>query len=234
MKPDWKNLQDYEYMKTLKPNQWAWEFLRRNPEYIKDWHEYNKKCLKIPEHSKWPQELGILGSRLSLKWRVSELGDPNRLYKDKTDDPHFGIGIYEPGGTPTITMGMKKEEKEYLYWGVPDFETGKASLTFNFQEPIEPQLRIAKKWLLKLQQKAKQKGASTRKAFKPRHDEWILLLRVYDAKATGIKDKEIASLLFPDEDSRDIYAGIKKVHDKYLQAKRYVENDYRLIPYSEI
>ena len=34
--PDWRNSKDYEYTKDLTPSEWAWEFLRRNPEFLDD------------------------------------------------------------------------------------------------------------------------------------------------------------------------------------------------------
>jgi len=37
MVKDWRNEDDYAYMDNHTPELWAWEFLRRNPDYIKDW-----------------------------------------------------------------------------------------------------------------------------------------------------------------------------------------------------
>lgn len=36
-KLDWRNAQDYEFTNQLTRDGWAWEFLRRNPEYVKEW-----------------------------------------------------------------------------------------------------------------------------------------------------------------------------------------------------
>ena len=36
-KPDWRKESDYDYTKTLREDGWAWEFLRRNPQYTKEW-----------------------------------------------------------------------------------------------------------------------------------------------------------------------------------------------------
>lgn len=38
--PDWKNAAIYGYTKTLNLHCWAWEFLRRNPEYRKDFQHW--------------------------------------------------------------------------------------------------------------------------------------------------------------------------------------------------
>lgn len=35
-RPDWRSPSDYDYLKELDRAELAWEFLRRNPEYQKD------------------------------------------------------------------------------------------------------------------------------------------------------------------------------------------------------
>lgn len=265
-KPDWKNPQDYVYLNDLGPNQWAWEFLRRNPKYIADWKRWNKKYSKIPDYTYLPEGY----SKSSSKWYIYLMRDPGKIYPDYNNDPD-GIQFFSEGGYDTVLMTMSKREKKLLYWGFPDLKTGKISFTFNFYEPLEPQLNLVKKRLKELQQRAKEEGQPVRTAFKPRIDEWKMLLRIFDAKISGVKNKEIAETIFPgkclvdgnatecplenpkatllnDKDMskcplseealddaqcslKDPSAGIKKVHDKYLQAKKYVEHDYRLIPF---
>ena len=36
-KPDWREPADYAFAATLNREQWAWEFLRRNPDYRREW-----------------------------------------------------------------------------------------------------------------------------------------------------------------------------------------------------
>ena len=35
----WRNETDYDFTEGLTHERWAWEFLRRNSEYRRDWHE---------------------------------------------------------------------------------------------------------------------------------------------------------------------------------------------------
>jgi hypothetical protein len=35
--PDWTNDQEYDWTDSLSRREWAWEFLRRNPEFRCDW-----------------------------------------------------------------------------------------------------------------------------------------------------------------------------------------------------
>ena len=39
---DWKNEEDYAYCNDLDANGWAFEFLRRNPEYQNEWRDFCK------------------------------------------------------------------------------------------------------------------------------------------------------------------------------------------------
>jgi hypothetical protein len=34
---DWSNAQAYDYTQALSPRGWAWEFLRRNPDFRAEW-----------------------------------------------------------------------------------------------------------------------------------------------------------------------------------------------------
>jgi len=56
MARDWKNEEDYDYTEKHTPELWAWEFLRRNPDYIKDWNKalrtYQKNHKKQIPHIK--------------------------------------------------------------------------------------------------------------------------------------------------------------------------------------
>jgi hypothetical protein len=38
--PNWRNPHDYDFTQTLTAAQWAWEFLRRNPEYQREWRAF--------------------------------------------------------------------------------------------------------------------------------------------------------------------------------------------------
>ncbi len=216
IRSNWKNPASYKDLEKISLNQWAWEFLRRNPKYIEDWENYHDQDSDL---------------KISFKWGISGLlKDPNKIYNDIKNDPD-GIGFDPPGGYETTMLGTLKDNRKLM--GMPNFDTGEQNFEFNFFEPINPQIKRVKEMLLRLQKRAKEMKKTTRKAFKPRCDEWILLVRILDAKAAGAKDKEIADVLFPDEQSEDINIGIKKVYDKFKQAKKYIEHDYLLIPYSE-
>ena len=37
--PNWRSPDDYAYLNELTPPELAWEFLRRNPEYVRDYRK---------------------------------------------------------------------------------------------------------------------------------------------------------------------------------------------------
>jgi len=59
---DWTNLKNYPKAEDLTVTQWGWEFLRRNPEYIKDWNYFNS----LPDYAVF--EDGYSTNKIG-KWR---------------------------------------------------------------------------------------------------------------------------------------------------------------------
>jgi len=240
-KPDWRKPEDYAFTDGLTPLQWAWEFLRRNPEYRKSWERYvdgvstygEDPSSPIPDEFCGAEKWGLRGSYL----------DPDISYDDK--DIKF-IPLVHPG---FLMLIPEKPIKGIRIVGqLPDHSTGSCLIEFNFHQPIKPQIDKANQQLHQLQQESKKIGIKIREAFKPRRnkktggtlsDEWTPLLRILDANASGVKDKEIANVCFPIEDrktddrrahSAKVSEAIKKVYDKREQAMLFAERDYRFIP----
>jgi hypothetical protein len=212
-KRNWKKAKDYESMRTFNSFQWAWEFLRRNPEYIKKWEEVIKKFPEVVHDFN-------LGPP-ATKWGLEGYFNPY-----KNHPPCFeGLGevkIYGEGYNQDI-----------IILSGPLFKIkGTVKCSFDLNQPIIPQLATARKILLGLKQNYSKENKA-RSLFKPQRSEWIMLIRILDAIASGAKDKDIAEALFHDEKSPDPYAAIKKVYDKKKQAQNYVDGDYKLILYSE-
>lgn len=81
-KRDWKNPQDYEFIKELNPDHLAWEFLRRNPDYKKD----------------WARELPIFLKR-EKAYRTDPKYKKNPSYMQpiiSIDDPMFEVNPFKP------------------------------------------------------------------------------------------------------------------------------------------
>jgi len=231
-RPNWREPRDYDSLNDMDLSQWAWEFLKRNPRYIKSWERLTSKLTE--KQKREAPCFWLCGKPVSPELLdASQWGLPYGYLNPDPTIEYRNIPFIPLGGKIHVEL-ISGNPKGLTVLGLPDYETGDATFGFNFNQPIIPQIEAAKKELLKLQRESKEKGKEVRKTFKPRRDEWILLLRILDATAAGVKDKEIASVLFPDERSLDSSAGLKKVFDKRKQAMRYVNKDYRSIPYSEI
>ena len=194
-KPNWRNPKDYPRTDGLTPSQWAWEFLRRDPEYKESWERY----------------LDALGA-------LSEDPDPRPIPDELSGAWMWGIdGFHQdpdedspPKWLPAVATGHTMQVKDrppnrkgYRTVGqlFPDHE-GRIPVVFNLRQPIKPQLDAARKQLLRLQEKAEEHGIRARKVVKPQKkghkgEQWPGLLRVLDAVAEGAAPKEIAEILFP-------------------------------------
>ena len=235
-KPNWKDPDDYDSLKNLDSSQWAWEFLRRNPAYIKEWEMLTEGLTK-EQRREAPWSLLKAGLNISVsKWDggrwglYSEILNPDLTIEYRHRNIQFipwGGSIARPIiSSPRTHPGMR-------FFTGPNYQEGAVLFQFNFNLPITPQIEVVKRELLKLQKESREKGIRTRNVFRPHRDEWPILLRILDAQAAGAKNKEIACILFPDDFKSDENAAVKKVHDKRKQAERYVNGDYRLIPCSD-
>ena len=84
---NWRNTGDYEFTNSLSDEGWAWEFLRRNENYIKDWkkwlrwHVLAKKASKDDiNKSKFRVNKPILSQKWGLHYGFVNPG---------TDNPHY-------------------------------------------------------------------------------------------------------------------------------------------------
>ena len=251
-KRNWKKEKDYKDMERFNGFQWAWEFLRRNTEYIKKWQEVIKKFPEVDRDF----TLGPSAPKWGLEGYFNPSKDAPPLFegltkviiRDRSDN----------SGIPILAGPLLKRE-------------GIAECSFDLNQPIVLQITLVKKILLNIQKRFLDETNKTRTQFKPHRDEWITLIRILDALAADAKDKEIAMVLFPpkcpvdekadkcpldeatdkhplDDEAaskcplqmggsgkcalEDPAAGIKKVGDKKEQAWNYANRDYRLIPYS--
>ena len=257
IKLDWRKPEDYETLKEYSMDKWAWEFLRRNPEYCREYR-------KLTEGMKAVQKEMAAFYPGCQKWDLQSWLDPDREYQAPKFTPVRGG--YEADITAQDLQIVTTNEG--TVFKLDQYETtGEILFRFDTRKPINPQIEAAKKELLELQ---RNQSGERQAIIKPRRGEWITLLRVLDATAAGATDKQIAEALFPskcpvDETANECplnaatatgvlddeaaskcplgestadkcplenpSATIKKVYDKKQQATKYVNDDYRMIPF---
>jgi hypothetical protein len=135
MNPDWRVESDYDYLDKLSLSQLAFEFLRRNPDYIQDHHEYAKieAALaknfgpKVANYEIWKKA----GKAIGTIWDPPRLpGESRKNYFHRTmDHPNDPAAYwYEEwfqrkwgleGGFPTPESPTKIELKFKSRWNFP-------------------------------------------------------------------------------------------------------------------
>ena len=130
IKRDWKNPQDYQDMQKFTVHQIAWEFLRRNPEYIKDWEKKIKKFKNKQKDKFIPCD--------PAKWGISRYLDPNKEYARSYFNLWIPLG--EPSKIQGLVIGLGSFETSY----VPDCQQGEFLFKFNFYQPVNLQINLAK------------------------------------------------------------------------------------------
>ncbi|MFY9822783.1 MAG: DUF6499 domain-containing protein [Thermoanaerobaculia bacterium] len=200
---DWHKAADYNFPKTFSPYRWAWEFLRRNPEYRKDW----TAALSRFRAGKGEFEGWSEGAR-----------------DDNPEDPDFWLIAEERGkwcldallnpatDLPThLSFNLGFGSMEVLAEGASFMARGPTYpiVEFNLLLPLAPQLASAERKLKQAQSwlKIKTKRSKHSRAL------WARYLRLLDARLDGRSPTQIANELEKEEDGLDE----KKVWDR-LQA----------------
>tara|TARA_X000001316_G_C921317_1_gene35665 strand:+ start:1268 stop:2035 length:768 start_codon:yes stop_codon:yes gene_type:complete len=242
--PDWKKEEDYEYTKEFNgdPAAWAWEFLRRNPNYLADYANLQSGEFKakgfIP--SKSPNETQrqwqsrciqndvdpvILSpeQNLARKWGLRFfLHDPSLTAVELAKE---GRAVeFDTDVKPTLlekwddieSIATVEEEG-----GVVVVSHDRLVISFDLNGPVDPQVKLMKKWF-------DERKLSVDKAKKPQAHTFKNCLRVLDAMfALGDKFKNhlVRDALFP-EDGADTDV---KIHNLIATARINSRTAYKAI-----
>jgi hypothetical protein len=184
--PNWKSEEEYTALTDeLDEPGWAWEFLRRNPEYCKD---YQLAEVSAPKKTgpAWlvvaPGGEEPLSWKLGKKWQISgPIRDP------KNNDPPLFMAAYprEPH-LDGIAEFFADTDKGGSTPQSSDF----ATLVFDLRRQLVPQIKRATERLNQRQaliavQKSPHKGS----------EKWPLYLRLLDAKRAGASTAEIIATI---------------------------------------
>jgi len=232
---DWHNEEDYAYTKDHSDKLWAWEFLRRNPEYQEDWNRSLKEHIEFCKEYK--DVLSSLGAEdqapenpdfsipttIPETWGLEALVNPEQPKPNKLRFVN-DIGIILGKGTE-----IPLEDEAIREVIIPQ---GKAFISIDLTKPIKPQLTHYQEVLLYLQERQKEKGLLTVENKRLHRDNWLIYLRVWDAMndPSNPKDHEIAEMIFPFiPNEYPNYNGNKRVTDSCKSAERLIYGGYRQI-----
>ncbi|MEW5967787.1 MAG: DUF6499 domain-containing protein [Pseudomonadota bacterium] len=187
----------YAYCMTLTRDQWAWEFLRRNPDYRCDYHAFIAiwRALEADygappnrDFSKWkqdPRAYGPLPGDAGLAAPTGELcvvedervllecwmGAKWGFYKFPLDPERTAPGPDELSWRPPP---QSDNEVEAPY---------RADLTFDLSLPLPPQLEAAKFRLVSRAAELRRQGLAAPKTIANQRTRWTVMLRLLDGAA---------------------------------------------------
>lgn len=174
--PDWHGESGYPAPnKSTLPQMWAWQFLRRNPEYRTFWEE---KIQPLIDETFVPGPLVLeLGERFGLMWMPP------------SPSAQFG-SFFKAAGTRELRrwssggsyeLNLKEHEVAYI---------------FNMSLPLEAQFQRALTQAKAFQEHKKRKGILTFNEVRQHVDKYVTYLRILDADDAGVSNEEIEEVIF--------------------------------------
>ena len=203
---DWRKAADYDFSKTFPPDRWAWEFLRRNPEYLKDWRaalsRFHDGTGEFKDYSEGA--------------RSDDHDDPNfYLFVEEREKWCLGV-LLNPSVNEPIHLGFELDfgHMHLLKKGEAFISRGLEYpiIEFNLRLSLGPQLAVAERRLKNAYSLLKirpQRSKNSRKL-------WARYLRLLDADLDGRSPKQIANALQEEEYGLDE----KKVWDQLQSARK--------------
>jgi hypothetical protein len=197
--PDWTNSEAYP--KQARDAIWWWEFLRRRPDYRQRW----EAVVADPDTPReFISELGIsLATDFARKYVVKLLCDPRRRLPDD------------------VAKKIEAANREYGFivgpdsGGCEDSAYNVVDFRFSMDEPVSPQIEVARERLMMWQEVIYCKRNPSR----PSRELWPLYLRVLDARDCGASWKSIGKTLWGSDTAKDkarrTYNSAKSVRDKF-------------------
>jgi len=207
--PDWQNPAQYPNPAQASRVDWAWEFLRRNPDYQRLWSHLIKPSYKRAHvkfswrHVVPPAQLvsnrirpylhctagnyplAIFRARFGIVTVPPNPSEPKPKLRFDPEVIRYARKPLKRGGTPpawTYSVTANLQDHEVLIW-------------FDLRWPIEAQLKSAKKLLKQQINQNLPKGNQFQ--FRIRPQQYARYLRLLDAKIAGATNAQVAHLIYP-------------------------------------
>ena len=193
---------DYEYTKSLSKEQWAWEFLRRNPEYQRDykifihrWRSLGEDYGKSPDRDiqSWQNDLRSLANEWDAEMTPIE-GFPDIEEHNSSQETiqieswmvaKWGFSsfplnpeIYSPNIPDGLDWQEQKIELDDIRFDAQDTDPI-AQVNFDLRYSLKDQLEAAHKDLITLTGQLKRLG-KVKLIASDHHQEWLQQLKLLD------------------------------------------------------
>jgi Family of unknown function (DUF6499) len=221
--PDWKDESKYPDPKKAVGRVWAWEFLRRNPQYQELWEEYAAlpHGLVYSGHSAYA--LRDISERLEQDFGVRNPARPEMT----TVDPEFEwrpIFIEQKPRHWVLPVNVSDDDE----FEIPEIhleDPAEVVVKFDLRAQINPQLIYVAE-LLKERLKRLTDAKVLRGEPRARFENYPNYLRVLDAKLSGITHETIGAEILKVKDPE--YQKPKAVY-AFKTAKRLRDGGYRFL-----
>ena len=221
----------YAHCATLTRDQWAWEFLRRNPDYRADYRQFIALWQALEadygappqrDFQRWkqdPRAYGPLPDQGTLDSHSGELcvGEDDRVLLECWMGAKWGFYKFPPD--PDRTTPPDPDE---LAWRPPAAPGPRATddayrldIPFDLSLPLPPQLEAAKFRLVSRAAELRRSGLAAPMTVANQCARWTQMLRLLDAEAAGEALEE--------EDAELLREAQAMMHGGYLAILRLVD-----------
>jgi len=204
-------MSDDAHCTSLTRDQWAWEFLRRNPDYQADYRQFISLWQALEadygappnrDFARWkldPRAYGPLPGDDALGHSSGELclGENDQILIECWMGAKWGF--YKFPLDPARTTPPEPDE---LAWRPPSLSDAppdtayRLDISFDLSLPLPPQLEAAKFRLVSRAAELRRKGLAVPMTVANQRERWTHMLRLLDAEAAGVSvDEEDAALL---------------------------------------
>lgn len=215
-RPDWKDVSKYPPPQYASSNEWAWEFLRRNPQYQADYERSNSFDLTFANSEDY-REL----ERLCSEYALTKLTKPSSSYKQLTGNPFVAnaprvsvllYGSLHNSWTPEPTR------RQMIRSVLPSKEY-ELTVKLDLSRSLEEQMRQIEQLF----------QSETVKAESRKQDSnlYIRYLQILDAKTHRVSDAEIARQLEEQDFNRDSRATEDRIRKQRKAAMALVSSGYK-------
>lgn len=209
--PDWLKPKTYDYTEGFTYDQWAWEFLRRNPVYRKEWDGWVRNDAAASKATNDPQGEAARIVLAAAKWHLISPCDPSLPVSTELPIWRREARQWEPFmlgdlGPDKFGRPFKRIRKDRALSQYADFGPHVQAFALSLNHPIPAQLDLVREQIVEYQ---KEHGLDTEVTARSRKEIWGLYLRALDGKDSGAKLIDVGRALWPDD-----VAGRENLKDK--------------------
>jgi len=208
---DWRNPKNYGFTERLTAAQWAWEFLRRSPDYRREWGEFIATWRDLEAAYGKPSQRDMAAWKSDPRaWVPAEQCresdcrvDGDKVLIECALGARWGFYKFPPDPADDDPVGGDRLVWREVPWEVPllgPLESApempsRAALVFDLGLPLAPQLEQAKRRLQIERRRRVASGEVTPPRIADHVASLTLRLRLLDAIAAGATPTERARML---------------------------------------